>query len=299
MKDVASASGVSKATVGFVLTDTPTQTISPATRERVQRAARELGYVPDGIARALREGTSRVVALNVDASLEGNYSRSYIEGLDDELARHEHILVVKHGHPTDASTNQLRHMISPRSVIDFAANYSTGRELADGGWTDGLAAHTAVQIRHLAERGHDRLAMALPENPTMFALVREEFARQAAEQLGLSPLVPVTIPGPEASGAQKLEGFLSDHPVTAIAGFTDEVALRVLKYAAALGRRIPDDLAVIGYDATEYAALSMPGLTTVHIDAEAHGRRAARQILGRDASDLIAEPARVIDRESV
>ncbi len=297
MRDVAAASGVSPATVGFVLNNTPTQTISPATRERVEAAAKELGYVPDGIARAMREGSSRIVVLNVDASLEGNYSRSYIRGLDDELAHHDHILVVKHGHPTKASTSQLTHMVAPRAVIDFAANYSTGRELADGGWTDGMAAHTFVQISHLAERGHTRLAMALPENPTAFARVRQQFAVQSAERLGLPPLLPVTIPHPDA-GVEALQGFRDHEPVTAIAGFTDELALRVLKSAQLLGLRVPDDLAVIGYDATEYAALSTPGLTTVHIDADAHGRRAARQVLGTDAGDLTATPAHVIARES-
>ncbi|MFG1928777.1 LacI family DNA-binding transcriptional regulator [Cryptosporangium sp. NPDC048952] len=299
MRDVAAASGVSQATVGFVINDTPTQTISPATRERVLRAAKELGYVPHAIARAMREGSSRIVVLNVDARLEGNYSRSYISGLDDELALHEHILVVKHGHPTDESTAHLTHMVSPRAIIDFAANYSSGNELADGGWTDGLAAHTAIQMGHLADCGHRRLAMALPEHQTAFARAREEFARQAVERLGLPPLVSVAMPEPDAGGVETLRAFLRDEPVTAIAGFTDEVALRVLKSAAALGVRVPGDLAVIGYDATAYAALSSPGLTTVHIDAEAHGRRAARRVLGLTESGLIAAPAHVVVRESV
>ena len=55
--DVAAASGVSRATVSFVLRDSPGQSISAPTRERVRQAARDLGYVPHGIARALREGT--------------------------------------------------------------------------------------------------------------------------------------------------------------------------------------------------------------------------------------------------
>lgn len=299
MIDVATASGVSRATVGFVLNNTPNQTISAPTRDKVLRAAEQLGYVPDGIARAMREGSSRVVVLNVDASLEGNYSRSFISGLDAELAKNDHILVVKHGHPTAESTSHLSHMVSPRAVIDFAGNYTSGRELEDGGWTDGLAAHTAIQMGHLVDHGHECVAMALPENPTAFARVREEFARQAVERLGLKPRVPLTIPHPDAGGVEALHAFLEKESVTAIAGFTDEVALRVLKCAAHLGLRVPDDLAVIGYDATEYAALSSPGLTTVHIDADAHGRRAARQVLGADASDLIAAPARVLVRESV
>lgn len=299
MRDVAAASGVSPATVGFVLNDTPNQTISAPTRERVLRAATELGYVVDGIARAMREGSSRVVVLNIDASLEGNYSRSYIDGLDEELAQHGHILVVKHGHPTAQSTKQLQHMVAPRAVIDFAANYSSGQELADGGWTDGLAAHTAVQVGYLADRGHTRLAMALPVNATTFARVREKFACQAAERLGLAPLASVTLPDPDAAGADVLRAFLKQTPVTAIAGFTDEVALRVLKCAEQIGLRVPADLAVIGYDATEYSALSSPGLTTIHIDADAHGRRSARQVLGLDSADLVAAPARVVVRESV
>lgn len=298
MRDVATESGVSRATVGFVLNNTPNQTISEPTRERVLLAAEKLGYVADGIARAMREGSSRIVVLNIDAGLEGNYSRSYISGLDDELAKNGHILVVKHGHPTEESTTQLTHMVAPRAVIDFAGNYSSGRELADGGWTDGLAAHAAVQMGHLADRGHERMAMALPENPTSFARVRQEFARQAVERLGRSPLAWLILPRPEAGGVEALRSFLREENVTAIAGFTDEIALRVLKCAETLGLHVPDDLAVIGYDATEYAALSSPTLTTVHIDADAHGRRAARQIVGADASDLIAAPAQVLVRES-
>ncbi|WP_245714015.1 LacI family DNA-binding transcriptional regulator [Nocardia vaccinii] len=299
MRDVASASGVSPATVGFVINNTPTQTISAPTRERVLRAARELGYVPDGIARAMREGASRIVVLNVDQSLEGNYSRSYISGLDDELAKNDHILVVKHGHPTERSTTQLEHMMLPRAVVDFASHYTTGRELADGGWKDGLAANTALQMGYLAEHGHERLAMALPVHTTPFGHVRREFARQAVEGLGLPPLLSLSLPRPDAGGVDALRIFTEEHAVTAIAGFTDEIALRVLKCAGVLGLRVPNDLAIIGYDATEYAVLSSPGLTTVHIDADAHGRRAARGVLGLDASDLVAAPARVLVRESV
>jgi DNA-binding LacI/PurR family transcriptional regulator len=298
MRDVAAASGVSRATVGFVLNNTPNQTISAATRERVEAAARELGYVPDGIARALREGSSRIVVLNIDASLEGNYSRSYIEGLDDELARHGHLLMVKHGHPTAESTRQMEFVVSPRAFIDFAANYGSGRELADGGWEDGLAAHTAAQIGHLAARGHTRLAMAMPESPTTFAAVRLDFAGQAAERLGLPRLRSFTMPRPDEGGRAALEAALADGEVTAVAGFTDDIALRVLKAAGQLGRSVPGDLAVIGYDATDYSALVTPGLTTVHIDAEAHGRRTARNLLGLDVDDLVSVPCRVIERES-
>uniref|UniRef100_UPI0015F06FBB substrate-binding domain-containing protein n=1 Tax=Streptomyces shenzhenensis TaxID=943815 RepID=UPI0015F06FBB len=66
-----------------------------------------------------------------------------------------------------------------------------------------------------------------------------------------------------------------------------------------LGLAVPGDLAVIGYDDTEYGELSTPALTTVHIDAEAHGRLAARTALGLDAAGLVPVPARIIVRDSV
>src|SRR5580693_9121936 len=93
LNDVAAASGVSRATASFVLRDSPGQSISAATRERVREAAHALGYVPNGVARALREGTSRIVVLAIDPAMEGNYARSYIAGLDAELAAHEHVLL--------------------------------------------------------------------------------------------------------------------------------------------------------------------------------------------------------------
>ena len=301
LRDVAAASGVSRATVSFVLNDNPRQTISPATRERVLRAARELGYVPHGTAKALREGTSRIVVLNVDTDLEGNYSRSYIRGLDAELAAHDHVLLVRHGHPTAGSTRQVLDVITPRAVIGFGEVYLTGHELDDigGGWSDGLAAHAALQIRYLAGRGHERIAVALPERDPPLRAVRLRFAGEAVAALGIAPLVPFAMPRPRTAGAGALRSLLAGHPeVTAVAGYDDEAALRTLTALHDLGRTAPGDLAVLGFDDNEYGALSTPALTTIHVDAESYGRLAARRALSLDAADLVPTPARVIVRDS-
>lgn len=60
------------------------------------------------------------------------------------------------------------------------------------------------------------------------------------------------------------------------------------------GKRVPGDVAVIGFDATEHGAYWDPPLTSVRVDAEAFGRRAARQALGLDASDVVPGPATVV-----
>jgi DNA-binding LacI/PurR family transcriptional regulator len=299
LRDVAAASGVSRATVSFVLRDTPNQAISAATRDRVRQAARDLGYVPHGIARALREGSSRIVVLNIDSGLEGNYSRSYIRGLDDELAAHDHVLLVRHGHSTPQATQQVLDAIAPRAVVQFAQGYLTGREFADGGWSGGLAGNTAVQVGYLAARGHTRVVLAIPDDDPPLGRVRLRFAREAAAMLGLDPLTSFVMPRSRADGASTIRALLAGQPaVTAAAAFDDDVALRILTALRDLGLTAPGDLAVIGFDDTEYGALAAPALTTVHIDAEDHGRQAARAILELQPVDRTPAPAEVIIRDS-
>jgi DNA-binding LacI/PurR family transcriptional regulator len=318
ISDVAAASGVSRATVSFVLRDSPGQTISAATRERVRRTALDLGYVPHPIARALREGTSRIVVLLIDAALDGNYARSYVAGLDAELAARDHVLVVRYSHggaaqaarPEQRQDQLLIDTLSPRAVLRFGEPYLTGHELDDsgGGWRDGLAAHVAAQLGHLAARGHTRIALALPDRDTPLRAVRQRFADQAAAALGLPPLPALTLPGSRSNSqpsdrtvpGDSFGEFLAAHPgITAVAAFDDDEALRVLASMRSLGLSAPADLAVIGFDDNGYGALTSPTLTTVHIDAEAHGRQAARAVLGLDPDpEHSPSPGRVVIRDS-
>ena len=302
LKDVAAASGVSRATVSFVLNETPNQTISEATRERILQVVRDLGYKPHGIARALREGSSRIVVLYLASGLEGNYARSYIRGLDEELAEHDHVLVVRHGTVGADSDKQVLDAINPRAVLRFGEAYLTGHELEDwgGGWRDGLAAHAALQIGHLAERGHTDIVLAVPDTDAPLRDIRLGFSQQAAQARGLPPLRGLVVPRPRDAGTAAVRVFREQNPdVTAIAGYDDDVALRAMTALQDLGLRVPDDCAVIGFDDTEYGALFTPALTTVHIDAEAHGRIAARTALGVDLDGLAPTPARVIVRQTV
>ncbi|MEO6084292.1 MAG: LacI family DNA-binding transcriptional regulator [Umezawaea sp.] len=308
MRDVAEASGVSTATVSFVLNGVGGQRVSPATQERVTRVARELGYVPHGIAKALREGASRIVLLALPPGIRGGSLDGFIRGLDDELVRHRHALLVRHNASRE-SVAPVVAAISPRGVIDFTALYRVDSEdpdeevaaAQDGGWVDGLAAHGMAQVRHLARAGHTAVAMVLPDDPGWagIAKARLRFGREAAEILGLEPLSPFFVPGDVAGTAVAVRAFREAHTsVTALAAFDDAVALRLLSASRELGVAVPGDLAVIGFDATEYGALVIPALTSVHIDAESFGRRAALTALGLDASAVVTAEASVIARES-
>ena len=325
LRDVAAAAGVSRALAGFVLGDDHGKSIPEATRERVRAAARSLGYAPHGIARALREGNSRVVVLTIDSYLEGNYSRTFARGLDEELAAHGHMLLVRHEHaapsvPADsappaplappalpapparpAPDRPVLDALSPRAVIRLPGNYlAAGHEFDDGGWDGGFAANVLVQVRYLAGRGHAEIAVALPDGDPPLGPVRERFAREAAARAGLPEPPTLVVPRGRAAAAEAVRRFRAAHPaVTAAAAYDDDVALRLLAAMRALGLAVPGDLAVIGFDDSEFGALVDPALTTVHVDAEEHGRKAAREVLGLDPGSLARfRPGRVIIRES-
>jgi len=203
LRDVATAAGVSRATAGFVLSDAPGVAISEATRERVRETARGLGYVPHGIARALREGSSRIVVLSIDSGYEGNYARSFTRGLDDELGAHEYVLLVRHGHSAPRAQQRLIDAIAPRAVLRLPDYLAPGHEFDDGGWDGGLAGNVGVQLRYLAGRGHRHLAVALPDDDPPLGPVRLRFARDAAAMIGLPPPESFALPGDRAAAADR------------------------------------------------------------------------------------------------
>jgi DNA-binding LacI/PurR family transcriptional regulator len=358
LKDVAAASGVSATTASFVLNRVTGQTIPPATQERVRRAAAELGYVPHGSARALREGSSRLVLLNAGELPIAGSLRSFIDGLDAELSAHEHTLLVRHGRTDDAALRRATETADPRAVIDLARLYAADDpDRLDGGWIDGLAAHTATQIDHLTGLGHTRIGFAMPADDrlTRIARLRLQQARAVARARGLPPPAEFNLDNHAATTATatatttatataataataaaeaaeavttgavtadavtvgtgtagagtagtvtavagtagaSTAGASTAGTVTAVAAFDDETALRLLSAMADRGLTAPADLAVIGFDDTGHGEFWRPALTTVRIDAEAYGRRAARAVLGLPTGDTPPAPSTVVVR---
>lgn len=315
MKDVARVSGFSPATVSFVLNGSAGQSIPLNTQERVRAAAAELGYVPHGLARALREGSSRIIVLNVARLPHGSKSlSSFIDGLDAELERHDHTLLVRYG-DKQGGIERTVSAISPKAVLDLDKIYfnpdsgldsdnSPGLgpniEIDDGGWSNGIAAHTAVQIRYLMDRGHERLAMAvMPGRFEHLAAIRLASARRVVAEAGFPDITVLTMDGSLESNRSALATLREQNPeISAIAGLDDEAALRVLAAARKLGVKVPAELAVIGFDGGAPGELFSPSLTTVQVDAAAFGRAAARTMLGVPLEEEIPGPATVIVRDS-
>lgn len=296
--DVAQRAGLSRATVSYVLNDTPHQVIPESTRRRVLDAAAALGYTPSAAARALSSGRSDVVLLLLPDWPIGPSVGVLIEFLSTALAGHGYTFVA---HPRSAGrpVGEVWKSITPAAVISFeeleeaevARLRSAGIELSlalfgsPGRAMDVPEQRTGrLQAEHLAATGHRRLGYAYPEDPRVQAFAGPRLAgvRQACAELGLpEPLVETVPLDPAAAADAVARWHAADPRVSGVAAYNDEVALAVLAGAHRRGLRVPDDLAVVGVDNIPAAAVATPTLTTVEPDLEVLARHIAEQIARR------------------
>jgi len=312
--DIARSLGISRATVGFVLNDTPGQTISPATRKRVLDEVARLGYRPHRGARALASGQSRLILLVLPDWPMDHAMRENIDEASGALDEAGYSLVTTTPHP-NGRARPLWETLQPDLVmgmVPFAANEA--RAMADAGIrvvSPGLAGDIGsdlehavgprVQIEHLAERGHRSVAFASTTDRRLSGLSaeRESLARASAERLGLA----FTVRAIDESTAAAAVADWIERGVTAVAGYNDDIASLVLGAALRRGTSVPGQLAIIGHDDTPLARRLVPSLSSIHVDAAGLGRYfaelALRSVEGGDAP--VAPPtarATLVARES-
>jgi DNA-binding LacI/PurR family transcriptional regulator len=296
---VARATGLSRATVSYVLNNTPHQAIPERTRTRVLEAAAALGYSPSAAARALRSGRSDVVLCLLPDWPIGSNVGLLLQGLSTALAQEGLTFVA---HPRSAGDRPIAEVwksITPAALVTFedlpeadqASIRNAGIDLTvalfggDGDGSDVLQMPEQrvgrLQVEHLAAAGHRRLGYAYPDDPRVaaFAEPRLDGARHACADLGLAePVVRTVALDPDAAG-REVAGWRAEAPaVTGVCAYNDETALAVVAGARQLGVAVPEELAVIGVDNTSSAATAAPPLTTVVTDISAQVRHLARTI---------------------
>lgn len=295
--DVARESGLSRATVSFVLNDKPNQSIPPATRERVLKAAARLGYVPYAPARTLRSGRSDIVLLVLPPWPQGPAMNRLVDAAAEVLTEAGLTLVthIHLGGPERLAA--LITSLAPAAVAgmqpfaqeeqDVMRRAGVGlilpqpppdHDLADSPWSRGVG---RMQAEHLITRGHEQIAYALPDDPRLAELAdsRLDGVVRACADAGLAP--PLTAPVPlDADQAARTVARWRDSPTrpTAVCAFNDEVALALLAGMRAMDLSAPDDIAVIGSDDIPAAAFAAPPLTTVALDSGTLGADLARAL---------------------
>jgi len=296
--DVARLSGVSRATVSYVLNRDPRQTISEATRRRVLDAAKELGYAPSPAAASLRRGHSRVVVLALDPLFSGHVSDIIVEGATQRLREHGYY-VVRHSHENPETIIDIVRGIGPIGVVSLTFLTASIRERLtalgvkrlldlevptgaqgppDRPWEYPVG---QLQLDHLITRGYRKLIYALPkDSPRLpIAMARLQGAQMEAVTLGIEPPEVIALPLERAPIQRALRKLERLERRTAICAYDDQIAIGVLGAMHDLGWRVREDLGVIGCDDLPVARLVTPTLTTVRVTAVDVGFAAAESFL--------------------
>ena len=294
--DVARSLGLSRATVGFVLNDTPGQTIPDATRQRVFAEAKRLGYRPHGAARALASGHSRIILLVLpDWPLD--YSmRAHLDEAALALDRAGYALVTMTPHPGGQAQPLWETLrpdvvmgmtpLAPEQVAEIRASGvehvivpGQSDEPVESAGQLGFADGPKLQVEHLVLRGRTRIAFAGPADPRLSDLV--------ADRRGLAHATALLYPDvswlgerliDDLSASAAIEEWLSQD-VDGIVAYNDDVAALVVGTALRAGIDVPEALAVVGHDDTPLARLFVPALSTVRIDTAGLGRYLAELAL--------------------
>lgn len=286
--DVARSLGLSRATVGFVLNDTPGQTIPAATRDRVLAEAKRMGYRANSAAQALASGRSRIILLVLpDWPLD--YSmRIHLDEASLALDEAGYSLVTMTPHP-GGQARPLWETLRPDVVMGLAPftrdqlaqihgsgvqriippTAAGGEDVAgDLGFADG----PRLQVHHLIERGRRQLAFAASADPRVADLVaqRRELARETLRrQTGAGFLAEATIS--ETNALPLLSDWINQG-VDGVVAYNDDIAALLLSAALRSSIAVPEQLAIVGHDDIPLARLLVPALSTVRVDNAGLGR---------------------------
>lgn len=309
-QDVADRAGVGRRTVSHVVTGFPY--VSAEVRERVLQAIDELGYVPNRAAQQLRTGRSGVIALTVPEIGVGYFGELGTLVVEEAAARGLGTVLARTRGARDGELTELERILAlqPDGVIlsplgltpaDLAAIAARvpvaliGEHLlgvaADAPGVRPIAIDNAAAaseiVAHLVERGRRRIAYIGTAGPEpRFNALRREGARAGRAAAGLEEVADIelhdfTWEEGHRAGAEAARRVRSGE-LDAVFCVTDEVAIGAMRALHDAGLRIPDDVAVAGFDDIPEGRYAMPRLTTVAPDKPEIARRAVAAVLGQE-----------------
>lgn len=302
LKSLAEHLGLSKAAVSFVINRSPAaKSIPQRTQELIRQAARELNYRPNHLARSLRQQRSYTIGVVVPEISEG-YAALVMSGIEDHLLQEGYFyFVVSHRHRHEL-IEEYPHLLQQRAVegliaVDTALSEGTQVPLVAvsghrdvPGVTNIILNHARaarLAMEHLTKLGHRRMAFIRGQEFSSDTAVRWEAVRSAANDLGveIEEGLVVQLEGDSSSpelGYQVTQKLLaSREPFTALFAFNDVSAIGAIHALREAGRRIPEDVSVVGFDDIQSAAYQNPGLTTVRQPLRQMGVLAAETVLQR------------------
>ena len=307
IKDVAQLADVSSTTVSVVLNHQREGIRVPeSTRERVHRAAAELGYTPNVLARNLRTRASSTIGFLSDEVTTTPFAVSMLAAAQDEAARRGYLLLVvnvgvnavaeKQRDALDLLHQQQvsgivyacmfhRHVEPPAGLPDKTVFLNA--QAIGGGFPsivpdDYQGAHDLVT--ELLDHGHRRIGFINDEEHPVAADQRFNGYRDALSERGIKADPALYIEaGPFVRGGLEIARLLELPPrerPTAVFCFNDRVAMGAYRVARYRGLHIPTDLSIVGFDDQEFIASELdPGLTTMRLPHPEMGKLAIEILL--------------------
>jgi len=322
LEAVAALAGVGRGTVSRVVNGSPK--VSPQAREAVLSAIDELGYVPNRAARALVTQRTDTVALVVSESEERVWDEPFFAGI---------IRGISHG-LTDTglqlllaiaqSPNEhkrLEHYLTPQHVDGVLLGSLHGddlpRHLEENGVPTvlvgapvGLDPVIRVDadnrggareaVNHLIERGRRRIATITGAQDMGVGVDRLAGYHDALDAAGVADGLISYGDFSEDAGARGMRELLEREPgLDAVFTASDPMAVGAMRVLKQHGRRIPDDVAVVGFDDSASARHTEPPLTSVHQPLEAMGREMARLLFARIKGEEPERPTVILETHLV
>jgi DNA-binding LacI/PurR family transcriptional regulator len=302
LKALAEALGLSPATVSLVINRSPAaRSIPERTRARIFAEAKRLHYRPNFVARSLRSQRSFTVGVVVPEVSEG-YTALVMSGIEDFLLQEGYFyFVASHRHRPDLVEEYpkifLERAVEGIIAVDTPCGNTpsvpvvavSGHEEHEG-VTNLVLDHTCAAIlalQHLVELGHREIAFIKGQEFSSDTGPRWNAILEAAERLELpfSPERTAQLSGDSSSPALGYEVtrqlLAKGKPFTALFAFNDVSAIGAIRALREAGRRVPEDVSVVGFDDIQSAAFQNPGLTTIRQPLRSMGEVAARTLLGR------------------
>jgi LacI family transcriptional regulator len=323
IQDVARLAGVSIGTASKALNGRAGA--SELTRSRVRAAAEELGFRPNAMARGLPSGRSFTVGLLTTDSF-GRFTIPIMLGAEDALgdgdlavllcdtrdepereARYIAMLAARDvdGIIVTGRRAEPRAPLTPDPGCPIVYAFTESSRAEDCSVVVDEAAGTRVAVEHLLERGRRRLAVITGPRSHRSARVRASAAQRAAREADAPLVVPPRFGRwEEASGREAVVDVLECVPdLDGLVCGSDQIARGAVDGLRELGRAVPEDVAVVGFDNWEVMARSSrPPLTTVDMELGELGRTAAEllreAIDGHPRAGRHTLPCRLVERGS-
>ncbi|HLL37097.1 MAG TPA: LacI family DNA-binding transcriptional regulator [Streptomyces sp.] len=307
IKDVAARAGVSKGAVSLAFNHKPG--LSEATRERIFRAARELGWEPNLTARSLAGARVDVVGLAIcrPARMLGlePFYMEFVSGVESVLTEHSCSLLLRLVKNLDEEAGLLDSWWKGRQIggsilVDFRADdprvpvverlglpvVAVGHPSLTGSltsvWTDDTTA-VGEAVRYLAALGHRRIARVGGAAALGHTALRTAAFDAVARELGLAGAWQVATDFSGEAGARATRSLLTaaapDRP-TAIVYDNDIMAVAGLSVAAEMGLRVPEDVSLLAWDDSQLCRLTHPTLSAMSHDVHGFGAEVARTLFG-------------------